>query len=168
MAEGTRRVKPSVYFMPTAQTTSSSPARVSQIQAIREIRRVFLKVDRTPAVHRQDLAGHEGRAGEEVYRLGDVLGRAGAAERRRGDDAGALVIGELPILRPRNGARRDTVHPHRRREVDGERARERGEPRFGDAVDGVALERAVGVDVDDVDDRTLPFGEMRRRFLRDE
>ena len=32
-AEGARRVKPSVYLSPMAQTTSRSPARVSQIHA---------------------------------------------------------------------------------------------------------------------------------------
>src|SRR5688500_725433 len=163
MAEGTMRVKPSVYLRPVAQTTSSSPARVNQIQAM-----VFLEVDRAPAVDRQDLAGDVRRAGEEVYRLRDVLGRADAPQRRRGDDAAALVVGELAVLRPGDGAGRNAVDAHRRRQLDCERARKRGDAGLGDAVQRVAFQRPFGVDVDDVYDGALVFRQVRRRLLRDE
>ena len=89
-------------------------------------------------------------------------------ERRGGDDALALGVLELPVLGPGDGARRDAVHAHPRRELERERARERGEPGLGDAVERVALQRPLGVDVDDVDDRALVLRELRRRLLRDE
>src|SRR4030095_1927391 len=55
-----------------------------------------------------------------------------------------------------------------RRELDGERARERGEAGLGDGVNGVAPERTLGMDVDDVDDRARVLRELRSRLLADE
>src|SRR5688572_22601794 len=95
ITDGHSRVKPSVYFRPIAQTTSSSPAMVSQTQAM-----LFLDEQRAAAIDRDDLAGDVGGAGEEVYRLGDVLRRADARERRGGDDALALRGIELAVFRP--------------------------------------------------------------------
>src|SRR5258708_30220188 len=115
----------------------------------------------------EDLPGDEGRAGEEVYRLGDVLGRADARERRRGEDARALGHLELAVVRPGDGARRDAVHANLRRELDRKRARERGKPGLGDAVPPVALQGPLGVDVDDVADRAPVFRLLPRRFLPD-
>ena len=54
-----------------------------------------LEVDGAPAVHRDDLARDIGRAGEKVYRLGNVLRGADACERRGSDDALALARIEL-------------------------------------------------------------------------
>src|SRR5438105_15679940 len=45
-----------------------------------------LDEDGAPAVDRDDLAGHIGRAGHEVYRLRDVVRAADARERRGGGD----------------------------------------------------------------------------------
>ena len=47
-----------------------------------------------------------------------------------------------------------------RRELERERARQRGEPGLGDAVERVALQRPLGVDVDDVDDRALVLRQL--------
>src|SRR5687768_15283586 len=163
-ADGHRRVKPSVYLSPTAHTTSSSPARVSQIHAMPD----FLDEDRAPAVDRDDLSGDVGRAGEEVYRLRDVLGRADAPERRAGDDARALAGLELAVVRPGDRPGGHAVHAHLGRELERERARERGEARLGDAVDRVALERALGMDVDDVDYGPGVLRQLGRRLLADE
>src|SRR3954463_2294278 len=99
--EGPRREKPSVYLSPIAQTTSRRPARLSQIQAMR----FPLDVDRAAAVDRDDLPRDIRRRGEEVDRLGDVLRRAHARERRGGDDAVALGRIELIVLGPRDRAR---------------------------------------------------------------
>src|SRR6185312_3101990 len=99
--------------------------------------RVHLEIHRAAAVDRENLPGVEGRAGEKVYRLRDLLGLAQARERCRAEDTSTLGRRELAVLGPGDRARRDRVDAHRRRELDGERARERGEPRFGDAVDEI-------------------------------
>src|SRR6185503_16845947 len=164
IADGTRRVKPSVYLRPMAHTISSRPASTSQSQAMDRL----LDEHRAAAVHREDLPGDVGRAGEKSHGARDVLGRAGAAERRGGDDALPLRVGKLPILGPGDGAGRDAVHAHAGRELDGERARQGGEAGLGYAVERIALERPLGVDVDDVDDRALVLRQLRRRLLRDE
>src|SRR5690348_10722395 len=114
--------------------------------------RGILDEDRAPAVHRDDLSGDVRGAGEEVYRLGNVFRAANPAERRSLDDATALRGFELPVLGPGDGARSNAVHPHLRRELDGEGARHGGKAGLGDAVDRIAFERTIGVDVDDVDD----------------
>src|SRR6185295_6745672 len=137
IAEGTRRVKPSVYLRPIAHTTSSAPASNSQSQAMNRL----LDEHRAPAVHREDLPGDVRRAGEKGDRARDVLGRAETGERRGGEDALAFRVRKLPVLGPGDGAGRDAVDAHARRELDGERARERGEAGLGHAVERVALER---------------------------
>src|SRR5712671_6819577 len=105
-----------------------------------------LDEDGAPAVDRDDLAGHIGRAGQEVYRLRDVLRAADARERRRRDDALALPGIELPVFGPRNRTRRNAVHAHFRRELDRQRARECRQSGLCDAVERIALERTLGVD----------------------
>src|SRR6185312_7769756 len=164
ITEGHRREKPSVYLSPIAQTTSRSPARVSQIQAMR----FSLDEDRAAAVDRNDLPRDVRRGGEEVDCLGDVLRRAHARERRGRDDAAALGGIELVVLGPGDGAGRHAVYAHARRQLDRERPRERRKTRLGDAVERIALERALGVNVDDVDDRALVLRELGRGFLADE
>ena len=103
-----------------------------------------------------------------MYRLRDVFRRACTLQRRRADDAFALVGGKLAVLRPGDRAGRDAVHAHVRRELERERARGGGEAGLGDAVDRIALERALGVDVDDIDDLAPVLRELRRGRLRDE
>src|SRR5258708_12640941 len=61
-----------------------------------------LDEDGAPAVDRDDLAGHIGRAGQEVYRLRDVLRAADAPERRLRDDPLPLPPTQFPPSRPRN------------------------------------------------------------------
>src|SRR5690348_4151996 len=105
-----------------------------------------LEKDGAAAVDGDDLAGDEGRAGEEVYRLRDVFRRAGARERGRGDDALPLGGRELAVLGPGDRARSDAVHPHLRRELERERARERGQAALRHAVERISLERPLGMD----------------------
>ena len=63
----------------------------------------------------------------------------------------------------RIGPGRDGVDAHLRRELARERARQPHESRLGDRVHDVALERALGVDVGDVDDRALRLASARVR-----
>ncbi len=68
----------------------------------------------------------------------------------------------------RIGPGRDGVDADLRRELARERAGEPDEPGLGDRVDDEILERALGVDVGDVDDRALRLAQRRRRRLRQE
>src|SRR5438309_4959143 len=110
-----------------------------------------LDIDGAPAIHRDDLTGDIGGAGEEVYRLCDVLGTAHAGKRRGGNDALPFRRVELPVFRPRDRAGRHRVHAHGGRQLQCQRAGHRSQARLGDAVHRVALERPIGVDIDDID-----------------
>ena len=103
-----------------------------------------------------------------MYRPRDLLWRAEARQRRSGEDALALGGLELAILGPGDGAGRHRIHSDIGRELEGQRPRQRDQARLGDAVDEVALQRALGMDVGDVDDRAAALGELRRRLLGDE
>src|SRR5450631_182062 len=107
-----------------------------------------------PAVDVDRFPRHIGRlCQQEMHGLGDVLGRAFALERSVRDDAltGELVEGF--VVGPQDRTRRDRVDADFRRELSRERARQSHQPRLGDAVHDVILERGLGVDVGDVDDR---------------
>src|SRR6266404_5153992 len=106
-----------------------------------------LNIDGAPAIHGDDLTGDIGGAGEEVYRLRDLLGTAHACKRRGGNDALSFGGVELPVFGPRDRAWRHRVHAHRGRELECQRAGHRGQARLGDAVHRIALERALGVDI---------------------
>ena len=68
----------------------------------------------------------------------------------------------------RIGPGRDRVDAHVRRELARERAREAHQPGLRGRVHDVALERPLGVDVGDVDDRALRLAQRRRGGLREE
>ena len=65
-------------------------------------------MEASPAVHGEDLAGHEGRVEEEIfYRAGHVGRIADPREGRLRDDARFLARVEvLPVVGPQDRARR--------------------------------------------------------------
>ena len=71
------------------------------------------------------------------------------------DDALARKLVERLVVGPEDRSRCDGIHADLGRELARERARQPDQSRLGDAVDDVVLERALGVDVGDVDDRAL-------------
>ena len=66
------------------------------------------------------------------------------------------------------GPGRDRVDAHFGRELARERAREPDQRRLRHRIDDVVLERPLGVDVGDVDDRALRLAQRGRRGLREE
>src|SRR5256886_5204098 len=77
-------------------------------------------LERAAAVNNQSLAGDEFRTREKHYGVGDVARCAGAAQRRE-LDKGGLPVRRIPGHG--DGARRDSVHPHFRRQRLGEHLR---------------------------------------------
>ena len=75
---------------------------------------------------------------------------------------------ELSVFGPGDRAGRDRVDAHLRPELQRQRARHRDKTRLGDAVDRIALQRPLGVDVGDVHDRAALLPDGRRRLLREE
>src|SRR6185312_7625604 len=98
------------------------------------LRRSWLEVDAAPAVHGEDLAGHERRVEEQVfYRAGHVVRAADAP--KRGLALDTLFLGGIEMLAalgPEDRARRHAVHAHVRAQLEGEGAREPGEPGLRD------------------------------------
>ena len=103
-----------------------------------------------------------------MHGLRDVVGRAfalsGVCEMIRWRDSSSKDV----VVGPQDRSGRDRVDAHLGRELARERARERDEAGLGDRIDDVALERSLGVDVGDVDDRALRLAQRRCRGLREE
>src|SRR6185503_18064361 len=118
----------------------------------------------------QKLAGDvRGVANEEQHRRCDVLGLAGALERRLLDDRRAQRVGHsLSFVGPENRARRHAVHADVGAEIFGERARQHREPGFGRAVDGMVAQRPLRVHVDDIDDDAARRAQGRHESLGEE
>ncbi len=70
--------------------------------------------------------------------------------------------------RATGSVRRDGVDANFGGELARQRAGEPDESGLGDRIDDEVLERPVGVDVGDVDDRALRLAQRRRRRLREE
>ena len=121
------------------------------------------------AVDGDGLAGDVRRVEQqEVDGARDVLGRPFALQRRLRHDALPRQLVELIVVGPQDRARRDGVDAHLGGQLPRERAGEAGEPGLRRRVDDVVLQRTLGVDVGDVDDRAVGLPQRRRRGLRQE
>ena len=123
---------------------------------------------RPAAVDVEHLTGDVPRLGEqEAHRARDVLRAAGPLEQRVVDDGGAPRVVET-VLRPNDRPGRNGIDAHLGRQFDGQRARQAEQAGLGRAVERIAGERALAVDVGDVDDRPVRRPQLRRRRLRQE
>src|SRR5262252_9533699 len=102
------------------------------------------------------LSRHIGRLSKQkMHGPGDVVGGAFALERRVRNDPLARQFIEGVVVGPEDRSWRHGIYTNLGRELARERSRESDQARLGDAVNNVILQRPLGVNVSDVDDRSL-------------
>jgi hypothetical protein len=99
----------------------------------------------------------------------DVGRRADALEQGVGNDSGACLGRKvMRALGPFDRPRRHGIDPHPRPQFERQRARQPEQAGFRRAIQRIALERALGMDVGDVHDAAAAALEVGRRGLREE
>ena len=118
-------------------------------------------------VDSQNLPRHIGGVEQqETNGSGNVRGMALALEQGAGDDGFALGGRKLIVVGPFDCAGRDAVDAHVWRQLHRQRACQAEQAGFGRTVQRIAAQRTLGMDVEDIDDRTVACSQFRRERLR--
>ena len=113
---------------------------------------------RAPAVNVDNLARDVGGVIEqETHRTRNILRTSCVLEQSVGDDVFACFRIECAIFRPQNGAGGNRVDAHVRRQFDGQSLGQAKQAGLCRAIEGIAGKRSLGMDIRNIDDRSMRF-----------